>query len=108
MVGMPNYLAYNCSKAAVIELTKSLSLELAPLIRVNCICPGYIMTPMQKWEYNDAQLDNLAAKVPLQKLGQSEDVASLAYFLTSKEAKFITGSCFVVDGGEIAGGLASK
>ena len=51
MVGMPGYADYNASKAGVIELTRTLALELAPTVRVNAVCPGYVMTPMQAAEY---------------------------------------------------------
>ena len=53
---MPNYAAYNSSKAGIIELTKTMALELAPKIRVNAVCPGYVLTPMQEAEYTESML----------------------------------------------------
>jgi len=107
MVGMPNYLSYNVSKAGVIELTKTLALELAPTIRVNTICPGYVMTPMQEKEYTREEFRVLASKVPAKRLGSPDEIAALVVYLVSEEAGFITGASFVIDGGETAGGLAS-
>ncbi len=106
--GYPHYTAYNSSKAGVVELTQSLALELAPKIRVNAVCPGYILTPMQEAEYTPKMLHACASKVPLDRLGKPEDVAALFAFLASEDADYITGQCFVIDGGEIAGGLASQ
>ena len=108
LMGYPYYSAYNASKAGVIELTRSMALELAPEVRVNAVCPGYILTAMQKAEYTPEMLRACERKVPLGRLGQPEEVAALLAFLASEEAEFITGQCFVIDGGEIAGGLASQ
>jgi len=108
LVGYHYYADYNASKAGVIELTRSMALELAPKVRVNAVCPGYILTPMQAAEYTPEMLQVCENKIPLGRLGRPEDVAALFAFLASEEADFITGQCFVIDGGEIAGGLASQ
>jgi NAD(P)-dependent dehydrogenase (short-subunit alcohol dehydrogenase family) len=108
LMGYPYYADYNASKAGVIELTRSMALELAPTVRVNAVCPGFILTPMQEAEYTAEMQRSFASKVPLNKLGRPEDVAALFAFLASDDAGFITGQSFVIDGGEIAGGLASQ
>lgn len=108
LMGYPYYADYNASKAGVIELTRTMALELGPTVRVNAVCPGFILTPMQAAEYTDQMQSAFAAKLPLNRLGRPEDVAALFAFLASDDAAFITGQCFVIDGGELAGGLASQ
>jgi NAD(P)-dependent dehydrogenase (short-subunit alcohol dehydrogenase family) len=108
MVGMPNYTSYNVSKAGVIELTRTMALELAPAVRVNAICPGYVLTPMQAAEYTPEMLRECEAKIPARRLARPDEIAALAAYMASDEAAFVTGQAFVIDGGEVAGGLASR
>jgi len=108
LMGYHHYADYNATKAGVIELTRSMALELAPTIRVNTVCPGFIMTPMQEGEYTAEMRQAFRNKVPLGRLGKPDDVAALLAYLASDDAAFITGQQFVIDGGEIAGGLASQ
>lgn len=108
LMGYPLYAAYNASKAGVIELTRSMALELAPSVRVVAVCPGYVLTPMQKTEYSPKMLEEVNRKIPMGRHAQPEEVAALIAFLASEEASYITGQHFVIDGGEVAGGLASR
>ncbi len=108
LMGYPYYADYNASKAGVIELTRTMALELAPSVRVNVVCPGFILTPMQEAEYTPEMRRAFESKVPLGRLGRPADVAALFVFLASDDAAFITGQAFVIDGGEITGGLASQ
>lgn len=108
LTGYPYYADYNASKAAVVALTRSMALELAPTVRVNAVCPGYVMTPMQEAEYSPEMLEEVNRKIPLGRHARPEEVAALFAFLASEEAPFITGQCYVIDGAETAGGLASR
>ena len=108
LVGQPYYADYNATKAGVIELTKTMALELAPKVRVCAVAPGYVLTPMQRAEYTDAMLDEVNRKLPLRRHAQPEEVAALFAFLASDAAAYITGQVFTIDGAETAGGLASR
>jgi meso-butanediol dehydrogenase/(S,S)-butanediol dehydrogenase/diacetyl reductase len=108
IMGYKYYSDYNASKAGVIELTKSMALEFAPKIRVNAVAPGYILTPMQRAEYTDEMLEEVNRKLPLKRHGTPGEVAALFAFLASQDAEYITGQIYVLDGGETAGGLASR
>jgi NAD(P)-dependent dehydrogenase (short-subunit alcohol dehydrogenase family) len=89
---------YNVTKAALIHLTRSLAADLAPGVRVVAICPGLVKTDMARalWERNE---EGVARMVPLQRLGEPEDIANAAVFLASDAASWITGTTLVVDGG---------
>ena len=97
------YADYNSSKAGVILLTKTLALELAPAVRVNCICPGYVLTPMQRAEYTDEMLAKVNEGIPMKRHAEPEEIAALYAFLASDDAKYITGADIRIDGGETAG-----
>ena len=108
VMGYPYYADYNATKAGVIELTKSMALELAPKVRVCAVAPGYVMTPMQRAEYTDEMLEQVNQKIPLRRHAQPEEIAALFAFLASDDAANITGHVYTCDGGETVGGLASR
>jgi len=108
VVGHPFYADYNASKAGVILLARSMALELAPAVRVNAVCPGYVMTPMQQAEYTPEMLRATDAKIPLGRHARPDEIAGLFAFLASDEGAYVTGAAIPIDGGELAGGLASR
>jgi NAD(P)-dependent dehydrogenase (short-subunit alcohol dehydrogenase family) len=108
IMGYPYYADYNATKAGVIELTKSMALELAPKVRVCAVAPGYVLTPMQRAEYTTAMLEEVNRKIPLRRHAQPEEIAALFAFLASDDAQYLTGHVYTCDGGETTGGLASR
>jgi meso-butanediol dehydrogenase / (S,S)-butanediol dehydrogenase / diacetyl reductase len=102
LTGHENYADYNASKAGVILLARTMARELAPRIRVNAVCPGYVLTPMQRAEYTDEMLAAVNATIPLQRHAEPEEVAALFAFLASDDAAYITGAAITIDGGETA------
>src|SRR6202021_3340039 len=80
ITGYPYYADYNTTKAGVIELTKSMALELAPKVRVNAVAPGYVLTPMQRAEYTDAMLDEVNQKIPRHGHAKQEEMRPLFRF----------------------------
>ena len=84
-------------------LAKTLALEFAPWLRVNAVCPGFVLTPMQKAEYTEEMLDAANKEIPLNRFATPEEVAGLFAFLASKEASYITGQAIPIDGGETSG-----
>ncbi len=109
LVGRPALPVYSAAKAGVVVLTKSLALATGgDGVRVNCICPGSIQTPMLEQSLGqlsdpDAAFRRVAETCCLNKLGDPEDIANAALFLASDDAKFITGVALPVDGGRSAG-----
>jgi meso-butanediol dehydrogenase/(S,S)-butanediol dehydrogenase/diacetyl reductase len=108
VMGYPYYADYNATKAGVIELTKSMALELAPKVRVCAVAPGYVLTPMQRAEYTDEMLAQVNQKIPLRRHAQPDEIAALFAFLASDDGAYMTGHVYTCDGGETAGGLASR
>ena len=93
--------AYGSSKAALLRLSKSISIQYASKnIRSNSILPGPIETPMQKrWKKNPESKKNLSEVIPLKRVGKPTDIANSAIFLLSDESSFITGTELIIDGG---------
>jgi meso-butanediol dehydrogenase / (S,S)-butanediol dehydrogenase / diacetyl reductase len=102
LTGHPFYADYNASKAGVIQLARTMALELAPKVRVSSVCPGYVLTPMQRAEYSDEMLAEVNAGIPLGRHASPEEIAALFAFLASDEGAYFTGATIMIDGGETA------
>jgi len=102
LTGHVYYADYNASKAGVILLARTMALELAPRIRVNAVCPGYVLTPMQEAEYSPEMLEQVNASIPLGRHARPDEMAALYAFLASEEGAYFTGAVITMDGGEIA------
>jgi NAD(P)-dependent dehydrogenase (short-subunit alcohol dehydrogenase family) len=93
---------YNVTKAALIHLTRTLAQDLAPGVRVNAIAPGLVKTDFARALWEPAE-EQVAARMPLGRLGDPVDIANAALFLASDLASWITGQTLVVDGGALVG-----
>jgi NAD(P)-dependent dehydrogenase (short-subunit alcohol dehydrogenase family) len=104
-MGQFGFTGYGTTKAAVIGLTKVMAVELAAHgITANCIAPGPVMNEMLVSVYGEERLKERRKTVPLGRLAEAAEVASMAVFLASKEADYVTGQTFVLDGGASAAG----
>jgi NAD(P)-dependent dehydrogenase (short-subunit alcohol dehydrogenase family) len=107
VVGIANFASYCASKGAVVALTRSMSVDLAPRnVRVNVICPGTVYTPLMEPMLRARGNGDLAAglamttaKYPIGRLGTPEEIAAVALFLASDDSSFLTGSVITADGG---------
>lgn len=101
IIPKPHYVPYATSKAGIEMMTKTMALELAhDNIRVNAVAPGAIETDMnQELKEDKAELSKVLRRIPLQRIGTSEEVANMVEFLASDKASYVTGSTFFVDGG---------
>jgi len=104
LVALPNHAPYAVSKGGVAQLTRVMALSLAPHgIRVNAIGPGSIATDMLASVAKDPALKRkLLSRTPLQRIGRPEEIASIASFLASDDASYITGETIFADGGRLA------
>jgi NAD(P)-dependent dehydrogenase (short-subunit alcohol dehydrogenase family) len=103
LVGLARSSAYSAAKGGLIALSRTVALEYgAQNIRVNCICPGFIDTPMMNRVLGDRPQTALQQHVPLERVGQAEDIARAALYLASDDASYVTGLPLVVDGGYMA------
>jgi NAD(P)-dependent dehydrogenase (short-subunit alcohol dehydrogenase family) len=106
--GVENLVGYNVAKAGVIEMTKTMAVELAPhRITVNAIAPAQIDTRLTRGFSEDAK-ERRVARIPLARFGEVDEVAKAALFLASDDASYVTGHTLAVDGGYLAGGLWSR
>jgi len=100
-MAFPGFTAYCCSKGGLRMMMHNLTVELGPLgITVNNIAPGAIVTPINKALLEDkTKLDALLQKIPLGRLGSTDDVAGMVAWLASDEASYVTGATLLIDGG---------
>jgi NAD(P)-dependent dehydrogenase (short-subunit alcohol dehydrogenase family) len=100
LVTEPGIGYYNATKAAVMQLTRQFAAELAPVVRVNAIAPGLVRTQLARalWEPNE---ERLKVALPLGRIGEPEDIANLAVFLSGDTSSWITGQTIVIDGGAV-------
>ena len=101
--------AYCASKAAVMNLTRAMALELAPQVRVNSVCPGYVDTDMVRRDYIDQAEDpvqyeqELLKGTPMRRFAQPAEIAAAVCYLSGPDSGFITGTCLSIDGGTTSG-----
>jgi len=106
--GVENLVGYNAAKAGVVELTKTMAVELAQHgITVNAIAPAQIDTRLTRTLPEEAR-QRRVDRIPLGRFGEPDDIAKAALFLASDDARYVTGHTLAVDGGYLAGGLWSR
>jgi NAD(P)-dependent dehydrogenase (short-subunit alcohol dehydrogenase family) len=104
LVGGATGPGYAASKGAIVNLTRQMALEWAPQVRVNCVCPGVIETPMTAGlRVDPVWAQSVLKRYPLGRFGQPEEIAAAILYLASDEAAFVTGVALPVDGGYTAG-----
>ena len=100
---------YCASKGGVVNMTRAMALELAPEVRVNCVCPGYVDTDMVRRDGIEQADDPAAAEqalidyAPLKRIATPSEIATAILYLASDDARFVTGAAFQIDGGSTAG-----
>lgn len=107
LIAMPDWMTYNASKAAVVEISKSMAMDLAAFdIRVNCICPGVTQTPALEEVFTELGMTGqdvfdqiVSPRCLIKRYATAEDIAFAALYLASDEASYVTGATLVVDGG---------
>jgi NAD(P)-dependent dehydrogenase (short-subunit alcohol dehydrogenase family) len=109
LMGDPDLTVYCAAKGGVVNMSRALALELAPTVRVNCVCPGYVDTDMIRRDAIDKADDPAALEqafsdqAPLKRIARPEEIASAILYLASTDARFVTGAAFQIDGGTTAG-----
>ena len=103
LVGSSRSPGYASSKGGVVNLTRQLAAQWAPGVRVNCVCPGHIDTPLTSFLMSDvAWREQMLTRYPMKRFGTVDDIAAAILYLASDEASFVTGAALPVDGGYTA------
>lgn len=105
--GYPYYADYNATKAGIAALCRTFALELSPGVRVACVSPGAVLTPMQEAEYTADMFQEMNDRIPAGRHAAPAEIAEAFFYLASPQARFITGQELVIDGGEVAGATTS-
>jgi NAD(P)-dependent dehydrogenase (short-subunit alcohol dehydrogenase family) len=109
LMGVPGITVYCASKGGVVMMSRAMALEVAPDVRVNCVCPGYIDTDMIRRDHIDKKDDRAAAEqrmidyAPMKRIGTPPEIGQAVLYLASYEARFVTGAALAIDGGTTAG-----
>jgi NAD(P)-dependent dehydrogenase (short-subunit alcohol dehydrogenase family) len=102
--GEEDFAAYNASKGGVLQLTRTMAVELGGRgVRVNCVCPGFIDTPLNRALGDESAFQSYErTRIPMGRRGLADEVAAVYAFLASDDASFVNGAAIVVDGGQTA------
>ncbi len=109
LMGVPGIVVYCASKAGVVNMTRAMALEIAPDVRVNCVCPGYVDTDMIRRDHIEKKDDPAAAEqrmidyAPMKRIATPAEISQGVLYLASSEARFVTGAALPIDGGATAG-----
>ena len=100
LVGLPRQHPYVATKHGLVGLTKSMALDWAPVVRVNAVAPGYVMTDLTAdIEDNDRVKQSILERTPMERFAAADEIADPVCFLVSERASYVTGACLTVDGG---------
>ena len=108
LIGVPGITVYCASKGGVVNMTRAMALEIAPDVRVNSVCPGYVDTDMIRRSINKRE-DPAAAEqkmidyAPLKRIATPHEISHAVLYLASSDARFVTGTALAIDGGSTAG-----
>lgn len=108
LMGVPGITVYCGTKGGVVNMSRAMALEIAPDVRVNCVCPGYVDTDMiristKKKPDPEAYWQKMIDYAPLKRIASTEEIAHAVMYLASDHARFITGTSLAIDGGSTAG-----
>ena len=109
LMGCPGLVVYCASKGGLVNMTRAMALELAPEVRVNCVCPGYVDTDMVRRDHIDVSDDPAGTEqalidyAPMKRIADPGEVARAILYLASDDARFVTGTALAIDGGTTAG-----